>query len=195
MYPNFRSTIALQVFSGLLLIAIGCGKYSQYTAKIVGARLANANNSGKVPYAMGNGATIKANTYAIALYLQSVIYKKDGNKDVQGETTFGLSNNATGVIIVTLTDFNARHSTGADMADCFAFVNDTLAYQLHPMDSSVFSAKWTFHNSPSPTDTFYSNNYFILMQPPDAPGNYRFAVNVNFADSTQFNDTLNVYLK
>jgi hypothetical protein len=177
------------------LLLTGCGRYSRYSAQIISAQIANASNQGRVPVVVSDGDTVKADAYAIALNLKSVIIKRDGNKDVQGETKFSLTNNAVGASIYSVGFFDSMHRAGSCINDCFSFINDTLAYKLNRLDSNSFYAKWTFHSNPATTDTFHSTNYFVLQKKPAVTGRYSFAITVQYADSTNLSDTLNVYLK
>ncbi len=189
-----RSLTSLVILTLLFAVFTGCKADRKYTAAVVGCRFANADNSGKAPVNT-TADTISAKAYAITFTQLGIITGHDNGADIKEENQYNVTNEVLRLSVTAVNDFDSIHPAGTNLKDIFYQLTDTIKYNLLPLGDGRGYPTFNFRVRKSDLDTMLYTQWLVLMQPPRAPGSYSFAINVDLADSTRYNDTIHIYLK
>ena len=193
MTPPARIT-GLPLF--LLFFLFGCTKEPDYLYKVTSLQLNNVDNSGNTPITGANG-TIAAKAYCIQMEYMTQITGSTSGRD-PNESGYSLYTRITRFDISSTTDFDQQHPAGASLNAYFYYGaysplvggTDSIPYAL--ANDLVLAS----YRSDINKNSWQDSAYLVLMQPPTQAylGLRTFIVNVAFADSTRFTDSLSVNL-
>jgi hypothetical protein len=181
------------VIISLWMFAAGCRTHYPYNYIIAGLTLHNEDNSGLVPVD-ANTNDIPAKAYAIRLEFANELTNPE--KYHNDESYYTLLNPAKTFTITSLSDFDNTHPAGSVLNDYFLYGAST--YEVNNTDSiqnkigKIGRGKFNF--SQELPNSWTTNDYLLLMQPPAVPGNRSFVLHMELKDSTSITDTITVNL-
>jgi hypothetical protein len=181
----------------LLLVSLpGCNKEPDYLYKVTSLALNNVNNSGD-SVVIGTTGTVPARGYCIQLNYTTQITGSTSGRD-PNESGYALYTKITRFTISSTTDFDEQHPAGASLNAYFYYgayglsvgITDSIPYAL------AANLVLASYRSDISVNSWQDSAYLLLMQAPTQlyPGPRTFIVNVAFADSTQFTDSVLVNL-
>jgi len=191
--------IAPAPFLFLFLISLvfpGCTKEPDYLYKVTSLGLFNVDNTGTTSVVATSG-TVAARAYCIGMAYTAQVTGSTSGRD-PNESGYSLYTKVTHFDITCTTDFDMQHPAGSSLNGYFYYgpygtlvnAGDSIPGAL--ATNLVFYAYRPNVNVNSWPDT----GYLVLMQPPPQAflGPRTFILNVAFADSTGFTDSIYVNL-
>jgi len=176
------------------LLVAGCRKHYPFNYIITGLKLYNANNSGRAPVDASTN-DISAKVYGIRLeFTKELTNPEQYHND---ESYYYPMNPVTSFTVTSLSDFDNAHPAGSALNNYFLYGNNTYivsekdSISYHINDKSIGS---TYQWSYGLPDTWQSNDYLFLKQPPAYFGNRSFVIHLKFQDNTSITDTITVNL-
>ena len=193
MTPTARKTCPIIV---LLFSLLSCTKEPDYLYKLTSLQLYNVDHSGNTPITATSG-TVPAKAYCIQMKYITQITGSTSGRD-PNESGYALYTRITRFNISSTTDFDQQHPAGASLNAYFYYgaysalvgAKDSIPYAL--ANDLILAS----YRSDINKDSWQDSAYLVLMQPPTQAylGLRTFIVDVAFADSTQFTDSVSINL-
>ena len=184
------------LFLLLLFSLSGCTKLPDYLYKVTSLQLYNVDHTDNTPIIATSG-TVPARAYCIQMEYITEITGSTSGRD-PNDSGYSLYTRITHFDISSTTDFDQQHPAGASLNAYFYYGaysalvggSDSIPYAL--ANDLVLAS----YRSDISKNSWQDSAYLVLMQPPTQayPGLRTFIVNVVFADSTRFTDSLSVNL-
>jgi hypothetical protein len=183
------------IFFSLYLLITGCRPHKPYKFVIAGVDLYNEDNSGTAPVEV-TPSDIPAKAYAMRLEFTNVLLNPDEYHN--DESYYSLQNPVKFFNVTSLSDFDNSHPAGSSLNSYFLY--GAHSYKVSVQDSIPYHLKQTnigrgvFRHASRPADTWKTNDYLLLMQPPAYFGTRSFVINMLMKDNTSLTDTITVNL-
>ena len=180
----------------LSFVLPGCTKEPDYLYKVTSLGLFNVDNSGTTS-APATSGTVAAKAYCIGMAYSAQVTGSTSGRD-PNESGYSLYTKVTRFDITSTTDFDILHPAGSSLNGYFYYGSYGTGVNAGDSIPGALAANLVFYayrpnvNVNSWPDT----GYLVLMQPPPQAflGPRTFILNVAFADSTRFTDSIYVNL-
>lgn len=178
---------------------LSCSKYDNYLYEVIDVKLGNADNSGEEAV-LSTLDSLQKKSYSIQLEYTMKLTGEDGDHIVEGESGYANEYKVSTFNIYSLDSFDINHPAGTSLNDYFLFsrggVNDE--YKSSNTISSIVGTGniggGNYNGGGPNVDSWNSEQYLILMQPPINNGNYTFIVEITQSNNTILSDTTTIKL-
>lgn len=178
-----------------LLLLFSCREYADSLYEVVDMDANNADNTNEPPILVTSDSVAKK-SYAIHLEY-TMLYRGVENDEVTNpnENDFRNINTTTSFNVYSLNTFDSIHPAGSSLNDYFLVSSGSPYGSTNTISSIIIKNQiGKGEYSGDVLDTWKSDQYLILMQPPTLNGTYSFVVDIKQSNNNSLIDTVTVRL-